>query len=206
MINFNFKIKEKYFKLLNFQITQTKEDLSFYEKISKAEYLAIENYIDKPEKILELGCGLGRVSIFLNSQLNNSPKFFLADFSEVSNKVKYGWNPKDSKYNNLELTEQFCTENGLNNFEILDLSKNNLDKLSNIDMVISMLSVGFHYPIEEYINQLIKISSKNVTMIFGVRKGIYNQDSFKNLFLETKILQISNIDIKEDILILKNIK
>lgn len=206
MINFNFKIKEKYFKLLNFQITQTKEDLSFYEKISKAEYLAIENYIDKPEKILELGCGLGRVSIFLNSQLNNSPKFFLADFSEVSNKVKYGWNPKDSKYNNLELTEQFCTENGLNNFEILDLSKNKLDKLSNIDMVISMLSVGFHYPIEEYINQLIKISSKNVTMIFGVRKGIYNQDSFKNLFLETKILQISNIDIKEDILILKNIK
>lgn len=206
MINFNFKIQEKYFKLLNFQITQTKKDLSFYDKISKAEYLAIKNYIDKPEKILELGCGLGRASIFLNSQLNNSPKFFLADFSEISNEVKYGWNPKESKYNNLELTEQFCIENGLNNFEILNLSKDHLDKLSNIDMVISMLSVGFHYPIEEYINQLLKISSKNVTMIFGVRKGIYNQDSFKNLFLETKILQISNIDIKEDILILKHIK
>ena len=203
---FKFNIKKNFSYLAKKQITQLRVDPDFYLKMSKSEYKAIRAYIERPNKILELGCGLGRMSIFLNHKLTGyNPHFILADVSKESSNTKYGWNPKGSYYNDLELTADFAKQHGLDNFVTFDLLSDDLSSLKDVDLVMSFLSVGFHYPIDQYLKTLLDITSNNCTMIFGVRKGKYNTSDylkyFKNIYIEK-----NSVRSKEDILILKNKK
>ena len=202
-----FKFPKDSSDIVTKQVTQTVNDLSFYEKLSESEYSTMQSYIDSPSKILELGCGLGRMSVYLNWKLDNDPLFILADstWKKPIKKVKYGWKPKEKVfYNNLNVTKDFCNLNGLENHQVFDLQKESLIKLSNIDLVISFMSVGFHYPIDNYLDTLLNITTKNCTMIFGIRKDTYTENSFKDKFATVKIMQQKDIDVKEDILILKD--
>lgn len=201
-----FKFRDKYLKYAELQITQVKKNIDFYETISKSEYNAIKDFIAEPNKILELGCGLGRFSVYLNWQLDYSPKFYLADFSELSEKVRYGWNPKDSVYNDLDFTSNFCKDNGLNNFEIINLRYNKISKLEKQDLICSFLSVGFHYPLEEYLGEFRLISDESTLFIFGARKGVYSKDKLLEYFKEINIVQNEEASIKEEILILRGLR
>lgn len=199
----NFKITEEFLDLMNQQVTQTKVDLDFYNKMSESEYNAFRNYIDSPTSVLELGCGLGRMSIYLNSKLKNNPHFILADVTAQSDKVRYGWNPGESYYNDLDLTAKFCKMNGLPSFSTFDLNSRKITELENIDLVMSFLSVGFHYPIEGYLEDLIKITSKDAVMIFGVRSGIYSSKDFEDKFSQVDFINNQIEETKEQILILR---
>ena len=202
---FKFNISDEFRYFAGRQITQVKVDPDFYLKMSVSEYEAIKDHIGMPKKILELGCGLGRMSIYLNHMLDHDPHFILADVTKESQKIKYGWNPEDSYYNSLELTGKFAELHGLNNFETHNLLTEDLNQYKNIDLVMSYLSVGFHYPIDDYISTLLNITSDNCTMIFGVRRGKYNigdyEKYFSNIFVEK-----NTVDTKEDLLILKGKK
>ena len=153
-----FKIDDEFKYFASKQITQINVDPDFYTKMSISEYNAISKHIENPKKILELGCGLGRMSIFLNSMLKNNAHYILADVSELSQNIKYGWDPKESYYNDLDLTSLFAKKHGLENFETFNLLSQNLNKFENIDLVMSFLSVGFHYPISEYLDTLLNIT------------------------------------------------
>ena len=81
---------------VNAQITAMPVNNKFYYNLSISEYSAIEKYIKKPKIILDLGCGLGRMSIFLNWKLQDPDiHYILADgtCNEKPTKIKYGWNP-----------------------------------------------------------------------------------------------------------------
>jgi hypothetical protein len=201
--DFKYKFSDKYKEIAGMQVTQIKKDEEFYLKMSSSEFQIMKPYLNSPKKILELGCGLGRFSIFLNSQLEDSPHFTLADFSKISKDIKYGWNPKESVYNDLNLTKEFCIDNGLQNLSLLDLEKESLEDLEDIDLVISVLSVGFHYPIESYMSTLLNITSDDATMIFGVRSGIYDISDFKESFSNIELAKNPLVDTKEDLLILR---
>lgn len=198
--------REEFLEIANMQITQVKENEGYYFKISMHEYEQIKDYIGRPKNILELGCGLGRFSIFLNSKLDYNPKFFLADFSKVSEKVRYGWNPKGSVYNNLDFTRDFCLDNGMNNFDLINLEQSSIKSLQNIDLVMSFLSVGFHYPIEEYFYDFKSISNKDTVFVFGTRSGMYDFNNLGKMFEEVIILDEPKISTKERIVVLKKIR
>lgn len=198
------KFNKEILDIAKLQVSQLRKgDIDFYDKLSVCEYETFKHYIGKPKKILELGCGLGRMSVYLNKQLDYDPKFILADFDDVSKKIKYGWNPGKSFYNKLNLTNKFCLMNGLINFETFDLSKNDILKLKDIDLIISVMSVGFHYPIEQYMEKLLKICNGNI--IFGIRKNnsMYNKESFSKYY-ETIIIKKVNLEVSESIMILKD--
>ena len=200
-----FKIDDEFKYFASKQITQINVDPDFYTKMSISEYNAISKHIENPKKILELGCGLGRMSIFLNSMLKNNAHYILADVSELSQNIKYGWDPKESYYNDLDLTSLFAKKHDLENFETFNLLSQNLNKFENIDLVMSFLSVGFHYPISEYLDTLLNITSNDATMIFGVRKGAVNLKDFKKYFNKI-IIEKNTVDSKEELLILKGKK
>ncbi len=201
------KLDRTQLEVAKLQVPQLKKDLDFYNKLSKGEYEAFKEFIDKPQKILELGCGLGRMSVYLNKQLDYEPEFILADYDEISEKLKYGWDPGDIRYNRFESTRQFCDDNSLKRFEIFNLEDRDISELQDIDLVISVMAVGFHYPIEQYFNKLLEISTHDVVMIFGVRKYnvIYNLNSFKDNF---RMIDFKNVDleVKEHIMILRGKK
>ena len=68
---------------------------------------------------------------------------------------------------------------------------------------MSFLSVGFHYPIEQYIEKLLKITTDDCIMIFGVRQNFINLEDYKKYF-KTVLLEKNSIKTKEQILILKD--
>lgn len=127
----------------------------------------------------------------------------MADTSTVSvNSKMYGWNPGDNWYNDLNLTKEFCELNGLKNFTIIDLKNEDLSKLKNIDLVYSFMAVGFHYPIEDYLTILKQIMNKDGLMIFGVRKGIYEDNPILSKFSFNSFHDIP-CNKKERVLVLK---
>ena len=202
---FKFKIDKNFNFFAEKQITQIKVDPDFYNKMSLSEYSAIAKHLNNPKNILELGCGLGRMSIFLNAHLKKPAHFILADVSETSSKIKYGWNPKESYYNDLELTAKFSELHGLKNFETFNLLERDVSELKNIDLVMSFLSVGFHYPIDQYFKKLLKVTSDDAVMIFGIRRGAVDVSKYKRFFHEVYI-EKNSVPSKEDLLILKRKK
>lgn len=201
-----FKFKEEFFDFAKLQVTQiNKEDLSFYDKLSLSEYRAIKKYLPKaPKNVLDLGCGLGRMAIFLNMKYNDDNiHYILADGNcDKAEKPQYGWNPQSNFYNNLSLTKDFSEYNGLKNYEILDLSNDTLDKLKNIDVIMSFLSVGFHYPIKPYLESLMKISSSDCIFIFGARKKVYKGKEF-NKYMKLIGKGLNTVKVHEELLIFK---
>ena len=208
-MSFKFKIPEEFRKFANLQITQTSTgDYSYYEELSQIQFDAIKKYIKNPKKILDLGCGLGRMSVYLNWMLKDPEiEYILADGScnNVPIKQKYGWNPSGEFYNDLQLTEEFVKINGLSNYRILDLGDNSLHLLEDIDIVMSLLSVGFHYPIEPYLEDLISIASNTSTFIFGVRSGKYDVEFFEQYFINV-FLGEGTEDRRENIFIMNSLR
>ena len=72
MKKINYKYYPRHIPFMKEQIWQAKDNLKIYNNQAIHEFRQIINYIDKPKKILELGCGLGRGSIYLNNILNYS--------------------------------------------------------------------------------------------------------------------------------------
>jgi hypothetical protein len=67
------------------------------------------------------------------------------------------------------------------------------------------MSVGFHYPIEQYLSELRLIMKPDGLMIFGVRKGVYETSPTLSLF-DTAIFEDIKEEKKERFLILKGWK
>ena len=77
MNKFKFIIDDRFKYFANKQITQLAVDPDFYLKMSESEFLVISKHINSPKKILELGCGLGRMSIYTKNMLNLNNSFFI---------------------------------------------------------------------------------------------------------------------------------
>ena len=206
---FKCKFIDEMFDIAKLQVSKLKQEnrKSYYEDLCKLEYNIIKDYIHYPKKVLDLGCGLGRMSIYLNHKIkNDQTKYILADFDKVNKNLRYFWNPENDYYNKLNLTKEFCNLNNLYNIELFDLEIRNLNELTNIELVISFLAVGFHYPIESYIDNLMSITSDDCVLIFGVRDGKYKRGNFRKYFKSRLILSQRIVQTKEQILIMKNKK
>jgi len=187
------------------QLTQLNTDADACNKISALEFNAISSYIKSPKHALDLGCGMGRMSAFINAKIGGNTHYILADVSKRSSKIKYGWNPGDVYYNNLNLTSEFVEANGLVNYQTLDISDNaEWSKLSDVDLVFSFLAVGFHYPIEKSLSSLLGITTDDCVFIFGVRRGKYSASNFSDIFRFRELVPGENNVVKEDYLIMSN--
>jgi len=196
-----FTLNTKLEKMLKIQGHHTIES---YYQLTQNEYQTFKEHIPNfPKTILDLGCGLGRVSAYINKIYDvKDTKYILADSSVISPTITMGWDPGESWYNDLSLTKEFCDLNRLGNYEILDLTKDRLILLKDIDLVYSFMAVGFHYPIETYCYILKKIMNKDGTMIFGVRKGKYENSTLLSYFKFAQFYDIPNEE-KERVLVLK---
>jgi hypothetical protein len=144
-----------------------------FEVRSRLEWEVIKDQFSSQTKtVLDLGCGLGRMSVWANWQLGNGAKYYLADRTAMTDNVVGGWPAKEEWYNDLEMTKQFAVKNGLTNCEVIDLARREaLLELPRIDVLISIAAVGYHWPIEDWLDILEKLDVG--VMIFTVRPGQY---------------------------------
>lgn len=191
------------------QIWEARDNFSIYHDLSYHEFSQIKMHVDigRPKVVLELGCGLGRGSIFLNHLLkDDSVQYILAD-RHGRTKNTGAYNPKnDEYYNDLSLTEDFCRINGIKNIKTFDTEQDDWESIPKADFIFSLCSFGMHVSIHRYIDRIISASNPDSTAVFGVRGNDYGRHSFADRYGVTQFHRgvVVNKFPQEDWLILKN--
>jgi hypothetical protein len=142
-------------------------------------------------KILDIGAGLGGIDILLHnyySNLGHPPKIFLLDKNKVDENIKYGYSNTPSAYNNLSLAEQFFH---MNNIPVEDCRFVTEYPKVTFDIIISLISCGFHYPISEYISYIKHSIHTKTVVIMDIRKFSGQFDTLHNTFNWVNCLQVT---------------
>ncbi len=155
-----------------------------------SEFLTIEKFITpETKKILSIGGGLGGLESLINKKFTGKIYHFI-ERNFISKKVKYGWGGKvnSEAYNDLNILNFFLETNGMqkNQINIFDYDNDNLPKIE-FDLVISLLSLDYHYDFELYIDYLRKVSKTKTKIIFDTIRADYFKKVFKNVeVIQTK--------------------
>ena len=159
----------------------------YYEAMQN-EFLTFKKYIDfdKDKLFLSIGGGLGGLELVINENLPNKNYYFI-ERNFVSKKVKYGWGGKinNEAYNNLGIQKEFLENNGMQNSQIniFDYDKDKLP-VQKFDVIISLLSLDYHYDFKVYIEYLREISNPNTKIIFDTIR----HDHFLKIFKNVKVI------------------
>ncbi len=213
MINLNFKSKkllllqrnellskkQKYLrkKLGRFLFTnllinlfQIKDIEKKSSKLFEDEVNLIKKYLpDNVDNIMDIGCGLGIINIFLNKIYKDKTSFYLLDKNHIDNKIKYGFSLDYESYNDLNETKKILLNNGLkeDKINIFDVDRDiNIEKKMNL--VISLKSMGYHYPFENYISLFKECCGKDTTFIFDIASDKYEVNFFNKYFDNIKVI------------------
>ena len=176
--NFFTSIITKYF------LNSKQIGIKYYEAM-QSEFLTFKEYIDfnEDEHFLSIGGGLGGLELIINENLQDKNYHFI-ERNFVSKKVVYGWNGKvnNEAYNDLNIQKSFLEINGMkpSQINIFDYDKDKLPD-QKFDVIISLLSLDYHYDFEIYIEYLRKISHLNTKIIFDTIRPDYFLKIFKNV-------------------------
>eukprot|EP00931_Biecheleriopsis_adriatica_P045778 TRINITY_DN26226_c0_g1_i2.p1 TRINITY_DN26226_c0_g1~~TRINITY_DN26226_c0_g1_i2.p1 ORF type:complete len:297 (-),score=6.62 TRINITY_DN26226_c0_g1_i2:43-933(-) len=137
--------------------------------------------LDKPLEILDLGAGLAKVDIALHRHFQGHAHFTFVDRSEidaegmwrVSVGLQRGYTQRHPFYGNLNCARDIAAMNGISDVRTLELSSDSqgLDQLptESIDLIISLASWGYHYPISVHLRQVSRILRRHGVLIMTLR-------------------------------------
>ena len=171
-----------YFQVQNFE--------KITEKLFYKEFETFKKYLpNSVENIMDIGCGLGIINIYLNEFFEKKPVFFLLDKNRVDRKIKYGFSSNYESYNDLNEAKNILLNNNIdtNRINLFDVEKQFLIT-KKMDLVISLKSMGYHYPINTYIELLRNCCTKNTVFIFDIGDNQYDENYLKKIFDDVKII------------------
>ena len=155
-----------------------------YHDVMLKEFSTIKGFIKNDDKsFLSIGGGIGGLELIINQNFKNNDYYFI-ERNYVSKKVRYGWGgmENDEAYNDLNLQKTFLKINEMNEnqINIFDYDNENLPE-KNFDVIISLLSLDYHYDFNIYVEYLKKVSKVNTKIIFDTIRAEYFKKIFKNV-------------------------
>ena len=143
----------------------------------------------KAENIIDIGCGLGIINIFLNKIYNNKTNFYLLDKNRIDSKIRYGFSSNYESYNDLNETKKLLVDNNISKDKIQTINvESEIIIDQKIDLVISLKSMCYHYPLDEYLGLFSDCCKTDTTFIFDVTEGYYDKSLLKKYFEEVQII------------------
>ena len=168
------------------------------EKITEELFLkelnTFKNFLpNSVNTIMDIGWGLGIINIYLNKVFEKKPIFFLLDKNRIDRKIKYGFSLNYESYNDLNETKNILLENEIDSacVHLFDVERKfQINK--KIDLVISLKSMGYHYPINSYIELFRNCCTKNTVFIYDIGENQYDENYLKSIFDDVKIIYEEN--------------
>jgi len=144
-----------------------------YFKIMTNEFLTLEKFIDSGDKsFLSIGGGIGGLELIINQRFKNNIYHFI-EKNYISKKVKYGWGGMENTeaYNDLSIQKDFLKMNDMdeNQINIYDYDNDKLPE-KKFDIIISLLSLDYHYDFNLYEDYLKKVSKPDTKIIFDTSR------------------------------------
>ena len=129
----------------------------------------------KPENVLEVGAGLGRVSVFLFKTYGwLNTKFHLLDGDSGNKQICYVHSAvSDHFYNSIKASKEFCLANGIpeENLILHNAEKDDWkDYEVKYDLCYSFKAIGFHWPVTGYLDIIYPMLAKGAYLIFEIRE------------------------------------
>ena len=160
------------------------------EELFLKEFNTFKNFLpNSVNTIMDIGCGLGIINIYLNNFFKKKPTFFLMDKNRIDKKINYGFSSNYESYNDLNETKNILLENDVGSecIYLFDVEKQfQINK--KMDLVISLKSMGYHYPINTYIELFKNCCTKDTVFIYDISDNQYDENYLKTIFDNVKII------------------
>ena len=157
------------------------------------EYASIRAYLPAGcSSILDIGCGVAGIDVFLQRHYQaGQPRFFLLDKSQVEANVHYGFRQRGAFYNSLDVAKAVLVGNGVaaDKVSVLEATDDYaLQVPQPVDLVISLISWGFHYPVETYVKTVHELLAEQGRLILDVRKETDGMACLNDWFSECMVI------------------
>ena len=132
------------------------------------------------KNILDIGCGIGGIDLYLWRYYRCG--LSLMDKNEVEKEIKYGYRSETSAYNKLDLTREFLKMNGVDGEVYAYEAHTGWKFPCRFDVILSLISCGFHYPVDTYLNMISDYLHPWGVVILDVRKHSGQIETLKRQF------------------------
>lgn len=163
-----------------------------FTKDMHTEFESLKPYLPKEAKaILDIGCGVAGLEVFLSEHYNHEVDIYLLDKTAVDRRVYYRFEPRGSFYNDLSIARDILIANGTSASRIHLQEATADNKIlfeAQFDVVISLMSWGFHYPVTTYLKAAHEKLKKGGVLLLDVRAGVGAEDEIKQLFGNCEVI------------------
>lgn len=142
-------------------------------------------------RMLDIGCGIAGIDLFISQHYQNNIDIYLLDKTHLEEKVFYMFKDRGAFYNSLALAKECLTSNNISSEKVHLREANEQNEIAidtTLDLVISLISWGYHYPIETYLNRVFELLRLGGVLIVDVRKKTKGLDRIKEVFGDFDIL------------------
>jgi SAM-dependent methyltransferase len=123
-----------------------------------------------PKRIADIGCGYGFADLLLHHRYGC--EVALVDIEEGPSR-HFGFAEEGAGYANLDIARRFLEVNGVPSENIATANPQTQDvaALGRFDLVLSLASCGFHYPVRSYAGLFTNQINDGGAIVLDIRKG-----------------------------------
>lgn len=160
-----------------------------YERELAREFEALRPYLPTAcDSVLDIGCGLAGIDCWIYEACGR-PALYLLD-REGEAEFYYGFRADAAHYNSLALARALLEANGVaaEDIETVDVGSQPLPSPREFDLVISLLSWGFHYPVDTYLDYVAAHLAPEGVLILDVRRDTGGYEQLAARFQQLEVI------------------
>ena len=166
-----------------------------FQRDMEREYGILKPHLPEHARaILDIGCGGAGIDVLLYKhylEKNQTIDICLLDKTEMPKRVYYGLEQKGSYYNSLSIARDMLILNCVAPEHILTQEADDDNRITfktRFELVISLISWGFHYPVSTYLDQVYELLQPEGMLILDVRKDSGGMEQVERKFGNVKII------------------
>jgi SAM-dependent methyltransferase len=167
-----------------------------YVREIEADFGQIEAYLPRhAASIMDFGCGIAALDALLFQHYDGQVQtLHLVDRSQINKEIYFGFERQAAFYNSLEWAKKTLTANGVpeDRIRLIEAPPDGrLPHIVPLDLVVSVLSWGFHFPISTYLDSVCDRLAPAGRLIVDVRRNTDGVDSLAARFANLSVISES---------------
>jgi SAM-dependent methyltransferase len=157
------------------------EPFTEYPAILAAEAAALRQWLPaRASSLVDVGCGVAGIDALLYHALG-APTLHLVDRTQ-SDRPRYGFGDR-AFYSSLEAARELLEANGVPAGDIhAHEAPPDWGAIGTVDVALSLLSMGFHYPVSEYADAIADALAPGGVLVLDVRHGTGGREALAERF------------------------